>query len=328
MKKRFITNTLLIVIILFVAVFSMDYIITKGLKKSNSIYFNNLTKIFNGNLDTDLLIMGSSKAYVQISPTIIENKLNIRSHNIALDGNPFFVQSVLFDKFLQYNNMPKFVIQVVSNSTLTSNENSNEIYLYQKFLPYFDDIDVRDMLMSSEKNISKFIRYIPILKFHGQKLFIAEGILSFFGVNNSSKNLQKGFNPQNKQWDNKMYDKFIEINRKKNAIQSDKFDNQTLEKFVQYIKKCKQNNIELILVYPPIYHKSQNNLVDEYHSLAKNHKIKFYDFSHYHKLSLDRNYFYDSQHLNKKGAEIFTSDLSDLIKSEFSNHYLLKSKIN
>ena len=81
------------------------------------------------------------------------------------------------------------------------------------------------------------------------------------------------------------------------------------------------------MVYPPIYHKSQNILVDEYRSLAKEHKIKFYDFSHYDKLSLNRNYFYDSQHLNKKGAEIFTSDLSNLIHSEFSNHFLLKSKI-
>ena len=240
MKIKFITNILLIAIILLVTVFSIDYVITKGLKKSNSIYFSNLTKVFGGNLDTDLLIMGSSKAYVQISPTIIENKLNIRSHNIALDGNPFFVQSVLFDKYLEHNNLPKFVIQVVSNSTLTSNENSNEIYLYQKFLPYFDDIDVRDMLMSSEKNISKFIKYIPILKFHGQKLFIVEGVLSFFGVNNTSTNLQKGYNPQSMKWDNKMYDKFIEINKKKENDQTENFDDQTLEKFIKYISSVKK----------------------------------------------------------------------------------------
>ncbi len=328
MKIRFINYILLITIILVVTVFSVDYIITNGLKRSNSIYFNNLTKVFSGNLDTDLLIMGSSKAYVQISPTIIENKLNINSHNLALDGNPFFVQGVLFDKYLQYNNPPKFVIQVVSNSTLISNEYSNEIYLYQKFLPYFDDVEVRDMIMSSNKNISKYIKYFPFLKFHGQKLFVLEGILSFFYLNDSSTNLEKGYNPQNREWDNNMYNKYIEINGKKYDSQTEKFDDQTLEKFIKYISKCKENNIELILVYPPIFHKSQNILVKEYRELAKNYNIKFYDFSHYKKLSSNRNYFYDSQHLNKKGAEIFTSDLSDLIYLEFSDHNLLKSKIN
>jgi hypothetical protein len=312
MIKNFIAKTVCYLFLLTIILIVFDFMIDNGLKKSKSIYFENSSKLFSGKIGADIIISGSSKGYSHISPKIIDKILNVNSYNLSLDGNGFFTQKTYIEKYLKHNTSPKMIIQVVSNATLS---NKAEIYLYQKFLPYYDDPDIRKMINKSGKNIHPFVNFIPFAKWNGQKLFVVEGLLSFFGIT-FSNNLYKGYHTNEKNWDSNSYNKFIEFqsNKTHSSSYENSFDPYIKNILEEYILSCKKNNIELVLVYPPLYYLSDNYGTTQYEELAKKYDIKFFDFSYNQKLSFDKRFFSDSQHLNKNGAEIFTTELAKIIK--------------
>ena len=95
MLSKLLKNTIKFSAIVALTVYSIDFIVTKGLRKSNSIHYDNFSKIFSGSMNADLLINGSSKGYVQFSPKILDSLLLTNSYNISLDGNNFLTQNTL-----------------------------------------------------------------------------------------------------------------------------------------------------------------------------------------------------------------------------------------
>ena len=320
MLSKLLKKTLKFSAIVALTVYSIDFIVTKGLRKSNSIHYDNFSKIFSGSMNADLLINGSSKGYVQFSPKILDSLLRTNSYNISLDGNNFLTQNTLITKYLQYNTKPQTIVQVVSTNTLKGF--SNEIFLYEKFLPYFEDIEIRNMLNSSGKNTAQIVNYLPFTKYNGKPLALLEGVLSFFNLHLIQSPLYKGYREDDFIWTDENYAKFIELNNEINDTKEFKFDEELLVLFEEFIVMCNTQNINLLLVYPPLYHLANNYGVQEYINLATKHNVTFFDFSHDSEISFDKKYFYDSQHMNKLGSEVFTVKLSKLIlegQHHFSN---------
>lgn len=320
MLSKLLKKTLKFSAIVALTVYSIDFIVTEGLRRSNSIHYDNFSKIFSGSMNADLLINGSSKGYVQFSPKILDSLLRTNSYNISLDGNNFLTQNTLITKYLQYNTKPQTIVQVVSTNTLKGF--SNEIFLYEKFLPYFEDIEIRNMLNSSGKNTAQIVNYLPFTKYNGKPLALLEGVLSFFNLHLIQSPLYKGYREDDFIWTDENYAKFIELNNEINDTKEFKFDEELLVLFEEFIVMCNTQNINLILVYPPLYHLANNYGVQEYINLATKHNVTFFDFSHDSEISFDKKYFYDSQHMNKLGSEVFTVKLSKLIlegQHHFSN---------
>ena len=320
MLSKLLKKTLKFSAIAALTVYSIDFIVTEGLRRSNSIHYDNFSKIFSGSMNADLLINGSSKGYVQFSPKILDSLLRTNSYNISLDGNNFLTQNTLITKYLQYNTKPQTIVQVVSTNTLKGF--SNEIFLYEKFLPYFEDIEIRNMLNSSGKNTAQIVNYLPFTKYNGKPLALLEGVLSFFNLHLIQSPLYKGYREDDFIWTDENYAKFIELNNEINDTKEFKFDEELLVLFEEFIVMCNTQNINLILVYPPLYHLANNYGVQEYINLATKHNVTFFDFSHDSEISFDKKYFYDSQHMNKLGSEVFTVKLSKLIlegQHHFSN---------
>ena len=92
------------------------------------------------------------------------------------------------------------------------------------------------------------------------------------------------------------------------------------EDIEQFLKECKRDNIKLIFVYTPEYIEGQKfvanrtSIFKTFSKYSKKYEIPFYDYSK-DSLCLDKKYFYNSNHLNKTGAEIFTNKLIDTLKS-------------
>lgn len=83
----------------------------------------------------------------------------------------------------------------------------------------------------------------------------------------------------------------------------------------EIIKLTQSNNIELIVIYPPVHGKYiQNRLnfagyIDELHSVFSIHNIRFYDHSSLFQSNDD--YFSDLMHLNKNGQSEYTNFLTN-----------------
>lgn len=305
--KKFILDLFLFSILLISTLYVFEKITTNGLKRSHSSGFNATTKIFNGTINAELLITGSSKALVQVSPKILDSILNTNSYNIGMDGTPFTPQNARFNIYMQHNKVPKTIIQIVSNGTL-----SKRPELYEKIIyaPYLNNEEINTL--TKKYDSFSFLDYnIPFVKYAGFPFIIINGITSFLNFNLNPDKKYKGYLEQDRNWD-QSFSNFKINNREGVAI---KLDNQTISLFEEYIIKCKQLGINLILVYPPSYYEAQllltnrKDIVNYYKELSSTYNVAFLDFSN-DCLTSEKKYFYNSQHLNKNGAELFSTKLA------------------
>lgn len=311
--KIFLKNTILFTSILALVLILMDYSVSKGLKKSQSSTFNNLNKIFNSEINADLIVNGSSKALVQISPHILDSVLNLNSYNLGMDGTEFIPQKLQFDLYLKHNKKPKTVLQIVSNTTLSKKP---ELFEYMKFAPYLDENEIQQVT-KQYKGFSFFDYHIPFIRYAGSPNIVINGLLNYINIDIKKDTKYKGYSEKNKNWDNS-FSEFVKAN--KNGVVMN-MDANSIKLFENYLLECKKNKIPIFLVYPPTYsnsHRYINNreeIISYYNKISKKYQVPFLDYSNL-SISQSKDYFYNSQHLNKKGAELFSKKLSEDIKSQ------------
>jgi hypothetical protein len=97
-------------------------------------------------------------------------------------------------------------------------------------------------------------------------------------------------------------------------------NNESIKLFHEFVLKCIAQNIELILVYTPEYIDGQKyvsnrkKIISIYKQISKENKLLFLDFSG-DEICYKKEFFYNSMHLNKKGAEIFSKKLAEQVKT-------------
>lgn len=84
----------------------------------------------------------------------------------------------------------------------------------------------------------------------------------------------------------------------------------------RFLQECQENGLRVALVYPPEYSGARDLLNNRreifalYHRLAAEYGVDFLNYS-YHAMTNDTKYFYNSQHLNRSGADLFSATLAD-----------------
>ncbi|MCL5130492.1 hypothetical protein [Algibacter sp. L4_22] len=309
--KKFIGKMVLFCLIISSILYFLDYTVTKGLKKTHFHTFNNLNKTFNGEINSDLIINGSSIAKYQISPSIIDSVLNVNSYNFGMIGVDFAPEKLQYDLYVKHNKPPKTVIQMVGDLTLFKNE---ELLGFPQFAPYLDNEKIK-AVTQKYKGFTFLDYHIPFIRYIGRPFDIIDGFFSFLGLELRKPTGYKGYFEQDRKWDNS-FDRFTETYKNGQFI---KMDHELMTLFEDHIIECKKNKINMFLVYPPTYYeynkyiKNQNDIILYYTRLSKKYQIPFLDYSSNYIVN-STEYFCSSQHLNKKGAELFTKILAQDIK--------------
>lgn len=308
MKKILIFNILLILLLSFITTF-----INQGLKKSGlDNFFPEWNDIINGKAGADIIIQGSSKAMVQISPKIMEQDLGLSVYNLGINGYNFHMQKMRYELYKKYNKKPKIIIQIVDVFSL---QKRKDLFMYQQFYPYYNEKLVIDAI-KTYKGFQKLRYYIPFIKYAGQSNYVKVGILESLGISHIKSNKYKGYEEHSQSWDTS-FEKFKKDNP--NGINT-KLDLETIKLFEEFLKESNASNIEIFLIYPPEYYEAKKYLKDEkkiieiYKYFSKKYRINFYDFSK-DDMCKSKKYFYNSQHLNKTGAELFTKKIVDILKN-------------
>ncbi len=307
--KRFVLRLLLFCLLPLPLLYAFSYIVDMGLRRSNSYYYSEWNDIFHGAVNADLVITGSSRAYVHVSPKILDSALGLNTYNLGMNGTKFLMQYDRFKIYLQHNKKPRYVVQTLDFSMLAENY---ELYAYQQFLPYLSDPDIRQM---TEKYKGKFgfgEYYFPMFKYNNQNALVVEGLKSFLG-HSATGPKYKGYEGQLKPWDAA----FAAANSNGPGMSpyDQVIDSQSLTKFNEFLALCSRENIKVILVFPPIYSefipvfRNRQAILSLFESAAAKYNFPFLNFLD-DELCADKHMFYNSQHLNKTGAEIFSRKLA------------------
>lgn len=312
--KRFIIKISLFSLIIVVLFGCLEEVITQGLKKSSAFTFAKWNALYEGNINADIIINGSSKALNQISPLIVDRVLGGNSYNLGISGHDFYMQNSRYAVYKKYNKTPKLLIQIISNGTLSKRP---DLYRLSQFLPYIDDPIIKNTAQNYI-GLTFFDYYLPFVRYFGDRESIKEGVLSYLDKSTPTikKKIYKGYYSYDLDWDDS-FDRFVKYFPDGKTIQ---LTDTSIQLFKQFI--IQQPRKSLVLVYPPTYYVAQkyiNNrseIMALYKSIAKEHNILLLDYSQ-HSLTKDKKYFYNSQHLNKTGSEIFSRELAmDLL-----NHF-------
>lgn len=300
--KKFIIQILFFIIafFLFEKAFYIFLYFSPKLEKDKRLEY-----VLNGNMNKDLIILGSSRGARNIIASQIEDSLNISCYNLSYPGSNIEFHEFILRALIKYNRGPKILLLVVDDPHELLHHKPLQFRLDRLYpLVKYKYIN-NEMIIRKEKNfLSKFLILARINKQNfdlRQKQYSKFDTLKSCGSMPISfqKNGFEYYNNDNKE--NKYnYDIGNEVAEKKVALEK-----------IQNL--CLSNGIKLVIVYPPNlsgHNLSFNSRIEELTKLA-NFYIKNDTTNYAYK---NKKYFHDEVHLNTNGARIFTNDIINKMK--------------
>lgn len=319
--RKFILHTAFFLAPLVILAFITDRFINYTLTTSKTGDYAVWNDILEGDVDADIVIYGSSRAWLHLNPKIIEDSTGVSTYNLGIDGHNFYMQYLRHDLLLKYNRPPATIILSLDNFTF---DKKKELYNSEQFLPYLDNKEILD----ATKTYFGFDYYdyrLPLIRYAGQKDALKNALKIIIKPSLNHIDRYKGYSGQELVWNNDL-DRAIAIQKK--YVQH--FDSATITLFDQFLRETLAKKIEIIMVYSPEYIGGQQFVSNRkqvfsiYDSFSRKYKIPFFDYSD-DSMSLNKDYFYNSQHLNSNGANIFTRKVIHDIK-DFRKEKLFKNQ--
>jgi len=311
--KQFFKGLIIFTIPLIIIFYSLDYVATKGLRKTQYSQFSDWNSIFNGTINADIIINGSSRATVHISPQIIDSIFELNSFNLGIQGYQILMELAKYNTYLSFNKTPKIIIHSIETFTLTKGTN---LYGYTQFIPYLRNPIIKEATKQFN-GFEKTDYVLPLFRYRTVPGICKIGLLEYFNIKHYTNTIYKGYSAQDLSWS----DEFDEFKKNNSEGYDFKLDSASIKLFDNYLLECSKKNIEVFLVFSPEYIegqkllKNRKEIINLYQNLADKYNFVFLDYSN-DSISSNRDYFYNSQHLNKIGAELFTKKLSNDIKTK------------
>lgn len=265
----------------------------------NSQTFYSLSEVVNYK-DVDILILGSSHSFVGFDSRIF-NKNGYSTYNLGTSAQTPLQTQVLLKRHLEKLN-PRLII-------------------YEVYPPYIlanDGVQSALDLLShtiNDKNSIEMAFMVNDIKVYNTLIYsLTRDVLPFnklkknFIINEPQKIGNDFYIPGGFLAKKISFFKFT-IQPKEKLIYEDK----QLKAFEENIKLIKRNNIKLILVFAPLPKSTYNSYInmDEIQCLFNKYE-NYYNFNEMLDLN-DSLHFYDRDHINPIGVELFNAELIKII---------------
>lgn len=301
-----------------------DWYISKTLRKSNSYAkgeYSTWNAVLEGKRNADILVYGSSRAWVHVSPAILKDSLKMSVYNFGIDGHNFWLQYLRHKLYLKHNKNPKLIIQTLDFLTLMKQKT---LYNPDQLLPYMLwNNEIKEATLSYEGY--KFFDYeIPLIRYYGKRNAFQEvkRLIQYPDANLPERIL--GYKGMDRQWNNDLQKAKLKYKKIGSEL-----DSKSVLLFEKYLQECQSKKIKMIFVYTPEYIEGQNLIVNRkeiialYQQFSLKYNIPFYDYSN-DALSMNQNNFYNALHLNKSGSEKFSRKFAARIKANHPTFFAKK----
>ena len=69
--------------------------------------YGSLNRMYNGEINADIIFLGSSRTYLHINPEVIQANIGLTAWNLAMDGTNFEQHKFTLEEYLLHNQTPK-----------------------------------------------------------------------------------------------------------------------------------------------------------------------------------------------------------------------------
>lgn len=289
------------IIILFTILGVCDFLFGKGVSYVlNNIQIGGMGRdnYICKEANEDILVFGSSRAVHHYNSQMIEDSLGLSCYNCGDDGNGIILSYGRLTMVKQ-RHLPKVVIYDVAIwYDLFKNDNHTYLgslksrYDIEGIPEIFDAVDKTERC----KMFSQMYRY--------NSNFLQYLFVYFTGI--SGDNGIKGFRPLRAEMDTMM----IQKNQKPKKYEFDPLKIELIDRFIELT-----DGAQLVFVVSPIWYGMDTNQTMPIQEICKKRNIPFLDYSNNPKYVYNNKYFKDGSHLNARGADEFTRDLINDLKS-------------
>lgn len=307
--KKFLKIVSLFIFVLVVCSITLDALITNGLRHFDTRRLSTWNDIYDGKVDGDLIALGSSRFWGGVSTYILDSMLNCNSYNLGFDGHPIDYQIIRYNTYRRFNAKPKYLL--LNADFLSTLGNTSEAgYEREQFFPFIWD-DSLINVVAEQKKITLFDRYIPLYRYFGYRKWIDFGWGYYFGKKDPIEGgMHKGYLGEQYSWERRSLDMDTMFEASTDTVAAYMMDS--------FINRLTKDSIKVILIKSPVYLPLRDKFYhiefsdSVYNSFARKYDIPILDF-YFEELCSDSTNFHNPSHLNKKGAEIFTTRLCETI---------------
>ena len=184
-----------------------------------------------------------------------------------------------------------------------------------QFVPYLHDPYLW-RLCHKQENFSFADFVLPCWRFLGRKILMRK-ILFPTVKSEYDIPLYKGFRSYDRKWSGR--------GLQQQASVSYTHDTTIIRQFRDFLSECRRDSIQVVLVTSPFYIGGTRKMADStgmhamFAQIAEDFDIPYLDYT-YDELSYDTAYFYNTMHLNKTGADLFSQkvarDIDSVLRDE------------
>ena len=292
----------IILIVVFIDIVS-GYVLKKAYQtcKSGICYQENYIM---SKTNQDLLVFGSSRAAYHYIPSILQDSTSLSVYNCGREGSGIYYHyGVLLSTLKRYT--PKVIFINIDYRDIYEAEGIFGLDILEEHAPFYREISTEfDSLLVLSGTKEKIKLQSSLYRYNPKAFKIITGHFS-----KGSDNIE-GFRSKKGEWKNKIQP----LKTKELIIDQNKII--TIEKF---IKKAKENNIDLVFTVSPYYMITPKGLYEPLKKIAKENNIMIFNHLQDSIFIQDRTLFNDELHLNLKGATLYSSIIAGEAKL-YLNH--------
>lgn len=304
--RRFLIKLGITAAVLLAVMWALDLLITHNLRRSDARIFHTYNAIYSDTLRCDAVVMGSSRGQVQYDVRILDSIVDLNCYNLSVDGRCIDAEVVIYNTYRHHAPKPKLIIQNIDWGTLQMSNG----YEREQYLPYLDKDNLYRQTHENE-DFNWADRWLPLVRYAGYHNVILEG-LGLHAKLQRPNNIYKGYIAVDAPWDGTTFGQIdtlgFECNPEAVAI------------FDRYLAQCRQEGIRVVMVYAPFYFEATQKMgsaVDSmfalYQSFADRYGCEILNYT-YDSICHDTLNFYNATHLNRRGAELFSTKLAHDLK--------------
>lgn len=291
--------------------YALEPFIDYGLESIESSDYKEWKNILDGNINADVIVMGSSRGKVSYDTEILEQGLGLKVYNLSFDGGSYNLQNIKLKAYLKHNKKPKLIIQ---NIDIVHFQTSKILINDRQIITHLKDPYIQAICRETTSDLLKY-RYFGVTKYTTDSRFYKESLKAYLGFK-SPYNAQNGTIMRDRFFKEDTHN--LEASKKsKNQINT-KILESGIDQTLSFYKQLSEDSIAVCFVWALEYktritygtYKSAYIKEKIQMGLDKVKNFKFIDLQK-DPISDYKNNFYDTFHLNRTGATAFSFALNN-----------------
>lgn len=335
MKKlfKYIISILIVVTLVILGLKGVRYLVTDDTRSFTRIMMH---EFYNQDENIDILFVGSSHCYRSIIPSVIDEEMNCHSFNAGSSAQRMDGSLALVKECLNYYEPKEIVLDIyydmIDTIAHSEREELRSTYVLSDYMRFsINKISYLLQASSMDKYVNSFI-----VGRRDWKNLLDFGYVSELWSKKSSDNYKNYIWTLDEADEGYYVDRgYVAFDGKAETselsytdsdnihIEMNKFTDEWQEELEEIIELCNENNIKLTIVAAPLPEYTYT-LIDNYEEYAEymknmlnDYKVSYIDFNlaEYKIDSITDDCFKDKDHLNSKGANIYSARLAKILSN-------------